>query len=122
MPLISPNHGSCLRPLVSLALLLAFGIEPGLGCGGATESTASVGSSGDSGATSLGTGTSTGPSTTGDSSGTGSSTGSTGEPEDPCEGQDLAGEGWIPWNRGQHRIDGCEVRGVRDYRAIIHLH
>lgn len=28
----------------------------------------------------------------------------------------------IPWDRGQPDIAGCEVRGFRDYRAILHLH
>ncbi|HRI10616.1 MAG TPA: hypothetical protein PKW35_22500, partial [Nannocystaceae bacterium] len=27
-----------------------------------------------------------------------------------------------PWDPGQPEIAGCQVRGVRDYRAIVHLH
>ncbi len=118
MRLLTPMYGFHPLPVSRVALLFALG----LGCGGATGSSASVGGSGTAtGTTTLTESGSSGSGTdTGSTGSTGSST--SGEPEDPCEGPGAIGDGWIPWNRGQDRIDGCEVRGVRDYRAIIHLH
>jgi len=48
--------------------------------------------------------------------------GTTGEPVDPCEGSAVPPTEPIAWERGQPSIAGCEVRGVREHRAIIHLH
>jgi hypothetical protein len=46
----------------------------------------------------------------------------TGAPLDPCYGDLSALSAPIPWDRGQPEIGGCLTRGVRDYRAIVHIH
>ncbi len=47
-------------------------------------------------------------------------TDTTGELEDPCDAA-AGGEGAV-WDPGQPDIHACQVRGLREYRAIIHLH
>ena len=94
-----------------------------VGCGGSssgtgtegpadgTSSTSGVAPTTGSGSTSTTTTTST--STTGEESTTGevAGCGDTAAPTEP-----------IAWDPGQPDIAGCEVRGQRDYRAIIHVH
>lgn len=99
-----------------------------IGCGGAGEGVTATG--GSTGGTT--TGTSTGSTTT-DAASTGGSeaapTGGTSTTGDPTTtgGEAACGDTAAPatpiaWDRGQPDIAGCAVRGLRDYRAIIHLH
>ncbi len=90
------------------------------GCGGAGVSDTSSGTE---------TGTSTGAST---STSTGEPTPTTGGLDSsgaaPTTGDEVACSDTAPaeppraWDPGQPDITGCEVRGRRDYRAIVHLH
>lgn len=93
-----------------------------IGCGGAGEGASGTGTTtgttgGASTADAASTGASeaapTGTGTTGDATTTGgeAACGDTAAPATP-----------IAWDRGQPDIAGCAVRGLRDYRAIIHLH
>ncbi|MBL9101484.1 MAG: hypothetical protein JNL82_11035 [Myxococcales bacterium] len=112
------------RLSAALTLLLAStacGASPGDDTGAASSSSTSSGPATTS--TSTGdapTSTTAGETTTGTTAEptTGGST--TGEPVACGEGSPPAEP--IAWDRGQPDISGCEVRGYRDYRAIIHLH
>ncbi len=95
------------------------------GCGGGTSST---------GEASSGTATEGPPAssttgalpTTGSDSISSSSSSSTGEQSTTGEavacGDTAAPEVPIAWDPGQPDLSGCEVRGQRDYRAIVHVH
>ncbi len=109
--------GSSRRSALALVVLAA--------CGGA----ATPGDTGGESGASTGAGASTTGSTgevvpTTGEPGTGSTgvtgEGTTGEPVQCGEGAPPAEP--IAWDRGQPDIAGCEVRGQRDYRAILHLH
>jgi hypothetical protein len=103
------------------AAFLALLFAPALACsGGATGSSASTTTSTASDGSSSGTAAST--STTGGETTGDTTTATTGAPLDPCEGDEIADGEVVAWDRGQPTIGGCEIRGVRDYRAIIHLH
>lgn len=97
-----------------MAVLVACGGGGGGGDTGASTST----TSGSSGAASTGA-ASTGESAPTTTATTGEGTGTGGEPA--CGEGEPPGEP-IAWDRGQPDISGCEVRGLRDYRAIVHLH
>lgn len=113
-----------LASLASLALLLSA--SPA--CSGSGQT-----SSASAGATESGPTTTTGEATGSDTStasatatstegSTGTDTGTTGGDPGLCPGDAPPPATPEPWARGQAPLQGCEVRGVRDYRAIIHLH
>lgn len=88
-------------------------------CGGAGGATVGASSTGEPATTGT-TGTTGEVPTTGGSTG-GSSGGTTGAPAG-C-GETAAPDEPIAWDRGQPDISGCgDVRGLREYRAILHLH
>lgn len=94
-----------------------------IGCGGGgagdTGEAASSGAAASTGAATS-TGGSTGevaPTTGGDAS-TGGSTGG----EVAACGEGVPADPPIEWDPGQPDIAGCSVRGLREYRAILHLH
>ena len=107
---------------------LRLGLVMLAACGGTTPGGTGEGSSG-GGSTSgapttstgvAGTSSSGGESTAGETTTSSSSGGeTTGEPA--C-GDTAPPDEPIGWDRGQPDISGCEVRGYRDYRAILHLH
>src|SRR5688572_18426334 len=86
------------------------------GSGGSTEAQPTT-TSGSSSSTSSGSTSSGETGTTAEA--TTEATGTTGEPA--CGAGEPPAEP-IAWDPGQPDIAGCEVRGFRDYRAIIHLH
>ncbi len=93
-----------------------------LGCGGSSSGTGTEGP----GTSSTGEVTPTTGATS--SSGTTTSATTTSTGEEPTTGEAAAcGDTAAPaepiaWDPGQPDIAGCEVRGQRDYRAIIHVH
>jgi hypothetical protein len=87
------------------------------GSGGSTEAQPTTTSGSSSSSTSSGSTTSEGAGTTAEA--TTEATGTTGE--SACGAGEPPAEP-IGWDPGQPDIAGCEVRGFRDYRAIIHLH
>lgn len=100
---------------------LACGGSPGGGdtgtsTGGESSSTAAPTTGGATGTTggesTAAAATTTSSDTTGDPTTTGEpACGDAAPPEEP-----------IAWDRGQPDISGCDVRGYRDYRTIIHVH
>lgn len=91
-----------------------------VGCGGTGGGTGEASSGGETGAASTST-TGTGPTPTTGSPGTEGTTGGTTGEEAACSDTAPA-DPPIAWDRGQPDIAGCDTRGLRDYRAIIHLH
>ena len=105
--------------LALVALFVACGGSP---AGSTGESSSGGGESTSSGQpTSSGGGTSSGGSATGTGASEGSSGGETSTGEVAC-GDTAPPDQPIAWDRGQPDISGCDVRGYRDYRAILHLH
>lgn len=108
------------RLLPCAACLLLAACSGAAGTSATTE-TASASATSETGET----GTATTGEATSQSAGTDTGTDSdttSGEPIDACVG-DLRGQVIPgPWDPRQPPIDGCLVRGEREYRAIIHLH
>ena len=104
-------HATSLLALLALAACRPDG-------GDTTAASASAGTT--EGSTS---GTSAGGTSAADTDTDASSGGeTTGAPVDPCLGDLPDAPLPAPWDPGQPDIAGCQTRGVRDYRAIVHLH